>query len=136
APPRRAEPRRPGRRSRTNLWGVIGTLLVLAAAGLVIVLIVLPLLDLGGGGGSADATPSPTAAPSQVIQPNVVPETVGRSTQEAIEIARAAGLNWTVRCNEDPSQPEGIIDQEPPAGTEVAPGSAFTMFSARIADCR
>jgi beta-lactam-binding protein with PASTA domain len=41
-----------------------------------------------------------------------------------------------VRCNEDPSQPEGIIDQEPPAGTEVAPGSAFTMFSARIADCR
>jgi hypothetical protein len=137
APPRRAEPRRPARRrSSTNLWGVIGTLLVLAAAGLVIVLIVLPLLDLGGGDGSADATPTSTPAASQIIQPNVIPETVGRSTQEAIEIARAAGLDWTVRCNEDASQPEGIIGQEPPAGTEVAPGSAFTMFSARIADCR
>lgn len=137
APPRRPEPRRRvRRRSSTNLWGLIGTLLVLVAAGAVIVLIVLPLLNLGGGDGSADSTPAPTPAGSQVIQPNVVPETVGRSTQEAIEIARAAGLDWTVRCNEDPAQPEGIIDQEPPAGTEVAPGSAFTMFSARIADCR
>ena len=137
APARRSEPRRPARRrSSTNLWGIVGTLLVLAAAGLVIVLIVLPLLDLGAGDGSADSTPAATPAASQAVQPNVVPETVGRSTEEAIEIAREAGLDWTVRCNEDPDQPEGIIDQEPPAGTEVAPGSPFTMFSARISDCR
>ncbi len=136
-PARRPEARpRARRRSSTNLGGIIGTLLVLAAAGLVIVFIVLPLLDLGGGDGNADSAPSPTPAASQAIQPNVVPETVGRSTEEAIEMARAAGLDWTVRCNEDPGQPEGIIGQEPPAGTEVAPGSAFTMFSARISDCR
>jgi beta-lactam-binding protein with PASTA domain len=65
-----------------------------------------------------------------------VPETVGLPTDEAIDLAEGAGLNWTVRCNEDPDQPEGIIDQEPPAGTAVAPGSRFTMFSARIEDCR
>lgn len=137
APVRRTEARRPSRgRRRINVSGWIGTLLVLGAAALVVVLIVLPLLDLGAGNGNGDATPPPTPAASQAIQPNVVPDTVGRSTAEAIEIARAAGLDWTVRCNEDPSQPEGIIDQEPPAGTEVAPGSPFTMFSARISDCR
>jgi beta-lactam-binding protein with PASTA domain len=67
---------------------------------------------------------------------DIIPNTIGLPTDEAIEVARAAGLDWTVRCNQDPQQPEGIVDQEPPAGTEVAPGSAFTMFSARIQDCR
>jgi beta-lactam-binding protein with PASTA domain len=65
-----------------------------------------------------------------------VPETVGMPTDEAIAAATEAGLNWTVRCNHDPNQPAGIVHQEPEAGTEVAPGSAFTMFSARIEDCR
>jgi beta-lactam-binding protein with PASTA domain len=41
-----------------------------------------------------------------------------------------------VRCNEDQSQPEGIVDQEPPPGTQLTPGAPFTMFSARIEDCR
>jgi beta-lactam-binding protein with PASTA domain len=65
-----------------------------------------------------------------------VPDTIGLPTDEAIALADEAGLDWTVRCSEDQEQPEGIIDQEPPAGTEVAPGSQFTMFSARIEDCR
>jgi hypothetical protein len=116
------------------VWRAFGTLALLAAAALVVLLVVLPLLDRdGGGGGSTRASPSP---PASTVPPGVVPATVGMSTDEAIALAEAAGLNWTVRCNEDTSQPEGIIDQEPPAGTEVAPGSAFTMFSARIEDCR
>jgi len=41
-----------------------------------------------------------------------------------------------LECAQNEEQPDGIIDQEPPAGTQVAPGSRFTMFSARIADCR
>ena len=31
---------------------------------------------------------------------------------------------------------EGIIDQEPPAGTQVARGAPFNLYSARISDCR
>jgi len=76
------------------------------------------------------------ATPPPSVARDVIPATIGLPTGEAIAMARAAGLDWTVRCNQDPRLPEGIIDQEPPAGTEVAPGSAFTMYSARIDDCR
>jgi eukaryotic-like serine/threonine-protein kinase len=135
APPaqRRAAP--PPRRGG-SAWGVIGTLLVLAAAGLVVVLIVFPLLELGREGGGAGGTPSaqPTAEPD----PNTVavPDLVGLGTAEALEAARASGLDWTLFCNEDQSQPEGIIDQEPRAGRQVAPGSRFSLYSARFADCQ
>jgi len=117
---------------------MLGSLLVLAAAVLVVVFVIVPLLDLGrtGAPGASDAPSSPSATPARTAVPGTVPDTVGRPTDEAIELARTSGLDWTVRCNQDPRQPEGIIDQEPPAGTEVAPGSAFTMFSARIQDCR
>jgi hypothetical protein len=123
-------------RSRALPWNAIGTLLILGAAALVVVLVVLPLLDLGATGGPAPSASAaaPSAAPT--VRPDVVPDTVGLPTAEAIDLATAAGLDWTVRCQQDPQQPEGIIDQEPPAGTEVAPGSQFTMFSARIQDCR
>jgi hypothetical protein len=102
-----------------------------------VVLVAVPLLGLGSGGSgdvpsAAPTTPGATAT----IAPDVIPATVGLPTDEAIALAREVGLNWTVRCNHDESQPEGIIDQEPAAGTEVAPGSRFTMFSARIDDCR
>jgi PASTA domain len=109
-------------------------MLILGAAALVVLFVVLPLLQLGGDGGEGGASPSvaATARPGTVL----VPETVGLPTQDAIAAANAAGLDWTVRCDEDLAQPEGIIDQEPPAGTSVAPGSTFTMFSARISDCR
>lgn len=135
--PTAVPPGRPPAPARTvsgDAWRWMGALALLAAAVLVVVLVVLPLLDLGGdGGGNGTASPSPSAS---VVPTGVVPNTVGVPTDEAIDLAEAAGLNWTVRCNEDRSQPEGIVDQEPPAGTEVAPGSAFTMFSARIEDCR
>jgi eukaryotic-like serine/threonine-protein kinase len=134
---RRSSSRRPASPGGRGPWGAIGTFLVLGAAALVVVLVVLPLLDGGTDGGDqpgASAQASPSTAPS--VTGGVVPDTVGLSTDEAIELATEAGLDWTVRCNEDPDQPEGIIDQEPPAGTEVAPGSQFTMFSARIEDCR
>ena len=134
---RRREAPRPRGRPR-NLAGLIGTLAILAAAALVIVLVVVPLLQRGDGSvpGAGDGSPPAVPSASAEVPDNVIPAVIGLPTQEAIEIARQAGLQWTVRCAEDPSQPEGIIDQEPPAGTEVAPGSAFTMFSARISDCR
>jgi serine/threonine-protein kinase len=123
-------PRRPGR-----LASGIGTLAVLGAAALVVVLVVLPLLDLGDrGGGSPTASAAPSTTPT--VPSDVIPDTIGLPTAEAIALARAAGLDWTVRCAEDLSRPEGIVDQEPPAGTAVAPGSPFTMYSARISDCR
>jgi eukaryotic-like serine/threonine-protein kinase len=139
-PPRRQPPPavRPARRTtRSGLWGVLGTFLILGIAGLVVVFGVLPLLDLGGAGGgqggaSPSATPQGAPAPGSVL----VPETVGLRTADAIERATEAGLDWTVQCNEDESQPEGIVHQEPPAGTSVEPGSTFTMYSARISDCR
>jgi hypothetical protein len=116
---------------------LLGTLLVLGAVALVIVLVVVPLLnlDLGGdGGGSPSASVPGQATP----QPGtaVVPEVVGMSTADAIQAAEAANLDWTVHCSHDESRPEGIVDQEPPAGTQVAPRSAFSLFSARISDCR
>jgi len=113
-----------------------GTLVVLAAAALVLVLVVRLLLGQGAGGGdgSPGASPEPTAtaAPARVI----VPDMLGRSTADAIAAAQEAGLDWTVQCAEDPDKPEGIIGQEPAAGASVAPGSRFTMFSARVSDCR
>ena len=141
-PDRRPQPRRPPAR-RSRLRG-IGTLLVLGAAAIVVVLVVLPLLDLdltGGGDGTAGSqqpSASPSASPAATPPPGtaVVPNVVGLSTAEAIEAADAANLDWTVHCDHDESRPVGIIDQEPPAGTQVAPGSAFSLFSARISDCR
>ena len=115
---------------------MLGTLLVLAAAGLVVVFVILPLLDLGGGGGTPQASPSATAASSAPAVTVLTPDTVGMPTAEAIDVATEAGLDWTVRCDEDPTQPEGITHQEPPADTAVAPGSRFTMYSARISDCQ
>ncbi len=135
-PPRRAPPlARPARRG-AGIWSVLGTFLVLGIAALVVLFGVLPLLDLRGSGGPGGTPPSPTAPASAAPGTVLVPETVGLSTAEAIERATEANLDWTVRCNEDPSQPEGIVSQEPAAGTAVAPGTPFTMFSARISDCR
>ena len=143
APRRDARPAGPSRRGgssqprrgRSTGWGLFGMLAMLAAAALVVILVVVPLLDLGSDPGAAESEPAvPSSAPS--VAPNIIPATIGLATDEAIAVARAAGLNWTVRCNHDESQPEGIIEQEPAAGTEVAPGSRFTMFSARISDCR
>jgi eukaryotic-like serine/threonine-protein kinase len=130
--------RRHDRRAGSGLWSVLGTLLVLAAAGLVVLFIIVPLLEVGrNGGGTGEPESSPTA-PAGTVAPGrvIVPDTVGMPTRDAIEEATAAGLRWTVQCAQNPQQPEGIIDQEPAAGTEVAPGSAFTMYSARIQDCR
>jgi eukaryotic-like serine/threonine-protein kinase len=125
-------------RSRSGLWNLLGSLLLFGAAAAVVAFVVLPLLTIGnGGGGAGDPTPSPTAQATPDTPDRVtVPDTVGMSTDEAIEAAADAGLEWTVRCNQDPQRPEGIIDQEPAAGTEVAPNAAFTMYSARIQDCR
>ncbi len=130
----RTRARPPGR--RRGAWSAIGMLAMLAAAALVVALVVVPLLDLGGDGGGSGDLPSTGPTAPATIAPNVIPATVGLPTDEAIALASEVGLNWTVRCNHDESRPEGIIDQEPAAGTEVAPGSRFTMFSARIDDCR
>ncbi len=132
-PARSPRPARPARSS--GIWGLLGTMLVLLAAAAVVLLVVVPLLNLGQGGGGPGSTTGATAAPTAAPGTVTVPNTVGRPTDEAIGMAREAGLNWIVRCAHDESSPEGIIDQEPPAGTPVAPGSTFTMYSARISDC-
>ena len=143
APQRRAARparERPPRASRpgSGVWGLLGTLMVLGAAAMVVLFVVVPLLNLGrDGGGAGDPSPTATtaatpAAPGRVV----VPDTVGMSTVDAIEAADEAKLRWTVRCDHDEELPEGIIDQEPAAGSEVAPGTPFTMYSARIDDCR
>ncbi|MEP7082141.1 MAG: protein kinase [Chloroflexota bacterium] len=131
---RRPQPAREPR-ARRGIWELIGTLLIVAAAAFVVLLVVL-LLQVGQGqGGGATPTPGPVG-PTPNAGVVVVPNTVGMATADAQRVASEAGLNWTVFCDHDESQPEGIIDQEPPAGTEVRVGSAFSMYSARIGDCR
>ena len=138
-PARRHSPARSP--NRAGMLRGLGTLLILGAAALVAALVILPLLNLefGGGGGGADGSPlaSPSGAPQPSAEPGTVliPQTVGLPTADAIQLARDAGLNWRVECAENPEEPEGIIRQEPPADTSVAPGSRFIMFSARISDC-
>jgi serine/threonine-protein kinase len=137
ARPARSRNPAPTRRRSGSAWPLIGTLLVLATAALVALFVIVPLLQLGQGAGptqgpSVAATPAPATESATIV----IPDLVGRPTAEAIETARAAGLNWRVECAQDAAQPEGIIGQEPPAGTSVARGSRFTMFSARISDCR
>ena len=134
--PRRAPATRPAPPRRRNVLSLIGTLLVLTAAALVVVLIVVPLLELGREEGGAGTTPSPQ--PTAEPDPNtvVVPDLVGMPTAEALDAARSSGLDWTLFCDEDPDRPAGIIDQEPRAGREVAPGSTFSLYSARFADCQ
>ena len=134
APVRAAAPRR--RRAGGGAWNLIGTLLILGVAALVVLVVVVPLLELGrqGGGASPSASAVPTPEPESPVV--IVPDLVGMSIDDAIAAARASRLEWTLYCNEDPSQSEGIIDQEPPAGREVAPGSTFSLYSARVEDCR
>ena len=133
-PAPRSAPPPPGR--DTARWATLGMLLALAAAALVVLLVVVPALnpDAGDPGASpGSAVPSPSRS---AVEAGVVPNTVGLATADAIALAEQAGLAWTVRCNEDQSLPEGIVDQEPPPGTQLSPGAPFTMFSARIEDCR
>ncbi len=124
----------PGR--RPWLARSAGSLVILAAVAVVLVLVAQLLIGQGNGG--SDGSPSASAQPTASAVPGrvTVPDLVGRSTPDAIAAAQQAGLNWTVQCAEDPDRPEGIIGQEPAAGTTVPPGSRFTMFSARISDCR
>lgn len=138
AGPARQQPvRRSARRARRSRTGWLGGLVALAltlVAALVVAAILIPGLTRTRVPSSGGATSSPTFT----LQPGkaAVPNTVGRPTAEAIQMARAARLNWTIRCNQDASKPAGIVDQEPAAGTPVDIGSRFTMYSARIKDCR
>jgi serine/threonine-protein kinase len=136
-PPRRSTGSRRRRASPGRIWNLLGTLLILGAAALVVLLVVVPLLESGngGGGGTPSATPGATPVAPSVAQ-GEAPEVIGMPTADAIALAREAGLNWRLECAQDPSQPEGIIDQEPPPGAALAPGGRFTMYSARISDCR
>jgi hypothetical protein len=134
APVRAAAPRQ--RRGGGGAWNLIGTLLILGVATLVVLVVVVPLLELGRQGGGASPSASAAATPEPGSTVVIVPDLVGMSTDDAIDAARASRLDWTLYCNEDPSRAEGIIDQEPPAGREVAPGSTFSLYSARVEDCR
>ena len=128
-------PPAPRRRTGGSIWSLLGTLAILAAAGAVVVFAILLIRDARQGGAGETAPPAASVAPTPIGTTVTVPDTIGMATEDAIAAAEAAGLRWTVYCNHDEGQPEGIIDQEPRAGTEVGRGSAFSMFSARIADC-
>ncbi len=135
--PRRPAPARlpPPRRRRSLGW--LGPVVILAAAAIVALLVIVPLLGLGARNSpapSGTASPHGTAVP--VANRVTVPNTVGLSKEDAIKAANRARLSWTIRCKQDPKKPDGMIEQEPAAGDVVAAGSPFTMFSARIADCR
>ena len=132
APPRSVAP--PPRSSR-GMWGMVGTALLLAAVALVFLVIILPLLDRSRSEGAGD-TPTPTPVATAVPNEVEVPNFVGQATADAMEAAGEAGFDWTVYCDQDKDQPEGIIDQEPPAGTVVTRGSTLSLYSARIKDCR
>jgi serine/threonine-protein kinase len=127
--------RRPARR-QGPAWRLFGTLLVLGAAALVVAFVVVPLLRLGESGTSPSDAPGATT--TQPADPNlvIVPAMVGMATADAVAAAEEATLDWTVHCNEDPAQPEGIIHQEPPAGTTVERGSPLALYSARFSDCQ
>jgi eukaryotic-like serine/threonine-protein kinase len=131
-PPPAPSPERGG-----GTFGRVATAVILAAAVLVVLLVVLPLLDRTRTGGAGDE-PTPTPVPTATAVPNdvVVGDYVGQKTKDAIDAAKEAGLDWTVYCDQDPTQPEGIVHQEPPAGTTVARGSTLSLYSARIKDCR
>jgi hypothetical protein len=119
------------------MWNLIGTILILGIVALVMLVVVVPLLELGRQGGGTSPSPTSAVATPEPGSPVViVPDVVGMSTDDAIGAARASRLEWTLYCNEDPSRPEGIVDQEPPAGREVVPGSTFSLYSARVEDCR
>jgi hypothetical protein len=136
-PPTRRTPHVQGRARRGGAaWRLLGTLLVLGAAALVVALVVVPLLRLGETGTSPTDAPGATA--TVPADPNLVavPAMVGMATADAVAAAEDANLDWTVHCNEDPAQPEGIIHQEPPAGTTVERGSALALYSARFSDCQ
>jgi len=135
-------PARPSRREqrpvrrRSGLWRLVGTLLVLGAAALVVVLVVVPLLRLGEGGISPPDVPGATSTQPADANLVSVPAMIGMATADAVAAAEGANLDWTVHCSEDPAQPEGIIHQEPPAGTTVERGSSLALYSARFADCQ
>ena len=133
-PARRAPPSHPPRRDSGRVWGWLGTILILGAAALVVALIVVPLLELGRQEGSATPSAQPTSEPGSTTV--LVPDLVGQPTADALQAAGEAGLDWTLYCDEDQDQPAGIIDQEPPGGTPVAPGSTFSLYSARFSDCQ
>ena len=137
APAARGRSSAPPSRTGGGMWGTVGTAAILAAVVLVFLVVILPLLQQGRSGGSGDAaTPTPVVTASPVPNEVAVPDFVGMGTREAEEAANAAGLDWTVHCDQDKELPAGIIDQEPPAGTTVARGSALSLYSARIKDCR
>jgi hypothetical protein len=140
APARPAAPRgraAPVPRVSGGIWGTVGTAAILAAVVLVLLVVGVPLLQQSRSEGAGDApSPTPTPAPTAVPNELAVPDFVGQSTEDAIEAAGEAGFDWTVHCAQDKDQPEGIIDQEPPAGTTVARGSQLSLYSARIKDCR
>ncbi len=66
---------------------------------------------------------------SKGVKQTKVPNAIGKERREAVEALRAAGLEPTVQEEETevPQQIGRVIDQFPPPGSEVEPGSAVTV---------
>lgn len=125
---------------RAPAWGswAIALAALLMVAAIVVAVLLVGRPGGSGGGAAATATPSGTAETSSPLPSGMVrvPNTVGLTKDAAIAAANAAGLQWRIECLQDAARPVGIYDQEPRAGQPVQAGSRFTMYSARIADCR
>ena len=59
-----------------------------------------------------------------------VPDVVGRTVQEAEKVLKDAGLTLGQRREKPAAPPGAVLDQAPPAGTRVAPGSAVAVVVA------
>jgi serine/threonine-protein kinase len=64
-----------------------------------------------------------------------VPNVIGKLRAEAVETVRAAGLNPSVQeqQTEVPSQVGRVIDQFPPPGSKLKPGSTVTLVVGKVA---
>jgi serine/threonine-protein kinase len=130
AQPASPAPARPAA-ARPSRWPtLVGIAALLAAPALVVGIVLLGLAEADRGDGAA-ATPTAGSTPSLAPGMVRVPDTLGMSEADAEAAASAAGLNWRIEWQVDPSQEAGIYDQEPPPGTVVEAGARFVMYAYR-----
>jgi hypothetical protein len=129
ATPRVAPRPAPPRRRRGVPWGMLATLVAVAAVGgLIYIGLNSPGLTAPGAGPPA---PGESAAAGEELPAGKVrvPNVVGMSEDDAIAAAQAAGLNWTLHY--EPGSPVGVYRQDPEPGTLVDAGADFDFYSYR-----
>ncbi|MCX6023097.1 MAG: protein kinase, partial [Chloroflexi bacterium] len=110
-------------RAAGSNWGLIATMGALVVIGL--------LMGVGGVMGYRGVVspvisgPRSTATPSAIIVPSVL----GRSLEDARQVAQRQGLAIKVEERPDSgAEPNTVIDQDPPAGRSVQNGSTVRLI--------